>query len=325
MNNYERVCVVLVTFNRKDLLIECLEHLKKQTRAVDGVYIVDNASSDGTPDLLLEKGYINDLTKEGTESFVEYPYEKGILKVYYVRMSDNLGGAGGFHEGVKRALSKGFDWLWLMDDDVKPLEDCLENLLKYKDRADALMPLRKTLDGEMLGIESIRMNFKNPFASMNGKKIKEVYTSADDIPREGVSIGAVPFEGPLIRTQLIKKIGLPRPEFFIIGDDTDYSIRISKLSNILFIPTAEIIRVMPLTTASELNWKDYYYLRNLIYLDKLHANKLVYWIRPLVFTLWKIYTEGIRKKSYRNIKIILKSFIHGIKGKMGKTVTPGSI
>lgn len=324
MNNKEKVCVVLVTYNRKKLLIDCLEHLKRQTRSVDSVYIVDNASSDGTAELLLKHGYINKLPKEEVESFVQYQYQQRILNVYYVRMVENLGGAGGFSKGVKGALEKGFDWLWLMDDDVKPLEDCLENLLEHKNKADALMPLRKTPEGKMLGIESIEMNFKNAFVSMNGKKVKDVYPNIDDIPKEGIEIGSVPFEGPLIKTELIKKIGLPRPEFFIIGDDTDYSIRISKYSKILFIPNAQLVRVMPLTTSSELGWKDYYYLRNLIYLDKLHANKWVYWVRTTLFTLWKIYKEGLKQKSYKNTKLILKAFIHAKRGKMGKTVTPGS-
>jgi GT2 family glycosyltransferase len=56
--NKETVCAVVVTYNRKNLLIECLEGLRKQTRPVDAICLVDNASTDGTPDLLLEKGYI---------------------------------------------------------------------------------------------------------------------------------------------------------------------------------------------------------------------------------------------------------------------------
>ena len=57
---------------------------------------------------------------------LQFPYKT--VEVYYIRMHENTGGAGGFHEGVKRTY-RGYDWLWLMDDDVKADEQCLENLL----------------------------------------------------------------------------------------------------------------------------------------------------------------------------------------------------
>ena len=58
IKNKETVCVILVTFNRKKLLLECLEAIKKQTRPVDAIYIIDNASQDGTPELLKSESYI---------------------------------------------------------------------------------------------------------------------------------------------------------------------------------------------------------------------------------------------------------------------------
>ncbi|MCD6105633.1 MAG: glycosyltransferase, partial [Thermosipho sp. (in: Bacteria)] len=42
----ETVCAVVVTYNRKELLLECLEALRKQTRPLDAIYLIDNASTD---------------------------------------------------------------------------------------------------------------------------------------------------------------------------------------------------------------------------------------------------------------------------------------
>jgi rhamnopyranosyl-N-acetylglucosaminyl-diphospho-decaprenol beta-1,3/1,4-galactofuranosyltransferase len=119
----DSVCAVVVTYNRKNLLIECLEALRKQTRPIQGIYLIDNASTDGTPELLLEKGYISELPPENLKE----PWEKEFIiqnltngeeiKLHYVRMHENTGGAGGFYEGVKRGYERGYDWLWLMDDD----------------------------------------------------------------------------------------------------------------------------------------------------------------------------------------------------------------
>ena len=70
-------------------------------------------------------------------------------------MHENTGGAGGFHEGVKRAYKKGYDWLWLMDDDVEVKEDTLEKLGKYfvnakKDNIVALSSLKVNINGKIL-------------------------------------------------------------------------------------------------------------------------------------------------------------------------------
>jgi len=54
-NKKETVCAVVVTYNRKELLLECLEAIRKQTRPVQGIYLIDNASTDGTPKLLFFK------------------------------------------------------------------------------------------------------------------------------------------------------------------------------------------------------------------------------------------------------------------------------
>jgi len=142
----ESVCAVVVTYNRKNLLIECLEALRKQTRPIQGIYLIDNASTDKTPNLLLKKGYINtlpngNLTKPWEkESKIKNLTNGQVIKFYYVRMNKNCGGSGGFHEGVKRAYLEGYDWLWLMDDDVGPLEDCLENMLKLKNISYCIFP-----------------------------------------------------------------------------------------------------------------------------------------------------------------------------------------
>jgi rhamnopyranosyl-N-acetylglucosaminyl-diphospho-decaprenol beta-1,3/1,4-galactofuranosyltransferase len=116
------VAAVVVTFNRKVLLCECLDALLAQNVAVDRIVLINNASSDGTEDYLREKGYL------------------GNELIDYVRMPINGGGAGGFHEGVKRAYEAGFAWLWLMDDDVEPLPDALR-----KDGPISMTPVAASL------------------------------------------------------------------------------------------------------------------------------------------------------------------------------------
>ena len=55
----EKIAAVVVTYNRKDLLKECLDALLNQTRPLDSIILIDNASTDGTPEFLKEKGYLD--------------------------------------------------------------------------------------------------------------------------------------------------------------------------------------------------------------------------------------------------------------------------
>jgi len=110
-NKKEKIAAVVVTYNRKELLKECLDALLAQTYPVDSIILIDNASIDGTPEFLKEQGYLKN------------------PKIDYVRLPENTGGAGGFHEGVKRGYKKGYDWLWLMDDDAIAQKNTLEELM----------------------------------------------------------------------------------------------------------------------------------------------------------------------------------------------------
>ncbi len=74
-NKKETVCAVVVTYNRKNLLLECLEAIRKQTRPVDAIYIIDNASQDGTPEVLKSSGYIPELPPSNFSEIYEVEYQ----------------------------------------------------------------------------------------------------------------------------------------------------------------------------------------------------------------------------------------------------------
>jgi len=137
----DKVGTVIVTYNRKFSLINCLEKVINQTYLPDVVYVIDNFSTDGSPELLKEKGYIDDIPvvdNQPVEVVKKIKIQDRELEIRYVRMNENTGGAGGFYEGIKRSYEAGCDWIWLMDDDGFPSPNCLENLMKHKDKGDFL-------------------------------------------------------------------------------------------------------------------------------------------------------------------------------------------
>ena len=129
----ETVCAVVVTFNRKSLLRGCLKSLQNQSRALDSILVVDNASTDGTLSMLSS----------------EFPDVETLV------LTQNEGGAGGFHEGMKRAFEMGFSWIWIMDDDGTPAPNCLELLLNHQiggEEAQVLVPIQRDTSGRNYGV-----------------------------------------------------------------------------------------------------------------------------------------------------------------------------
>jgi GT2 family glycosyltransferase len=308
-NKKETVCAVVVTYNRKNLLIECLEAIRKQTRPVDAIYIIDNASTDGTPDLLLEKGYIKELPPKNLTE----PWEKTfsiphllidgstLLPIHYVRMHENTGGAGGFYEGVKRAYERGYDWLWLMDDDGKPKDNCLENLLNHKDKGDFLAPLVIDIDNKD------ELSFV--IWDENKKNIKRL----GDIQKEIYYKTANPFNGILISKKLVQKIGYPKKEMFIWGDEVEYQKRVIKNNfNVLTITSAihyhpkGRVKQLKILNKFYINWQDnelknYCDIRNRFYIAKHYSYVDIY----------KIYIKYCL--AFLSFKISFKDFIFFLK------------
>lgn len=188
----ERVCAVVVTFKRQELLKGCLSALLSQTRPLDGILVVDNASNDGTVEMVRE----------------QFP------SVEVLELDENSGGAGGFHAGMKHAFGQGYDWLWLMDDDGRAASDCLEQLLGASDRPGARVPMQRDESGRFYGV--------GQWPHFETDITPRILAHAQ--PIEGKFLFA--FVGPLIHREVVEKIGLPIKEFFIWFDDVEYALRI---------------------------------------------------------------------------------------------------
>ena len=115
MNQEKEIGIVIVTFNRKKLLLHTLRAIAGQTYENYRVFIIDNASTDGTEE------YIAEFLQENK-------------KFMYKRMQTNTGGAGGFHEGVKIAYQENVDYVWGMDDDAVPEKNALQVLVETAEK-----------------------------------------------------------------------------------------------------------------------------------------------------------------------------------------------
>ncbi len=226
MNDEKRIKVaaVIVTYNRKELLCECLDAVLRQTRPVEAVYIIDNASTDGTPEYLMEKGFIDKPLYPGgapDEEVKTLPlpsFPDKTVEIHYVRMHVNTGGAGGFYEGIKRCYESGFDWVWLMDDDGIPAEDQLAELLDKSVKNNLLMAGPLVIDKDNEQVLTFRRADRD-----------DIENSVDALKAYAVS-GIIyscifAFNGTLLSMKVVEKIGNIKKEMFIWGDEKEYVLR----------------------------------------------------------------------------------------------------
>lgn len=210
-----KIAAVVVTFNRKELLSECVDALLNQTYEEFDILVIDNASTDGTADL-----FINNQNE----------------RIKYINTGANLGGAGGFNFGIKEAYARGYDYYWLMDDDSIASPTALEEVVKTSDK----------LNGEY-GFICSRVDFTdNTPCLMNVPDLLDEYDS--DIQRATRAT----FVGFYTRREVVLDIGLPIKEFFIWADDTNYSLRINKKYKNYYASSSVIVHKMKVNSAANI-------------------------------------------------------------------------
>ena len=269
-----RVGAAVVTFNRLSALQRCLASIWEQSYPPSTVLVVDNHSSDGTSEYL-------------AATAITSP------SLTVLRMSENLGPAGGFAKGMTWAVQKGYDYLWLMDDDCFPDNSCLDILLRSINRMDGAIVFPQTI--EKTGRPS-------------------------DYPG---------WWGVLIPCQLAECAGVPKEELFWWIEDTEYlQWRLPIIYGAQTIYAREAITQHTATRPRHKPaWKYYYESRNTVYYrlyvqQKRYARRcrrLIKFVGKTWLRIIFVEDEKLKKSRY-----FLKGTWHGLKGRLGKTIDPAS-
>ena len=203
------VVIAIVTFNRSALLDDLLRSAAAMTTPADRIVIVDNASTDDTQDVIAQ----------WTPRFPD-----GV--VVNRRLETNTGGAGGFSEGTRVALELGADWVWLMDDDVEILPDALELFAPWMARFQVIHGRRYDVDGTPFYWQA---KFNEFLGVPLPYSVKTFNTEGYAVTNSGT------FEGMLIHADVVERIGLPDPRFFISWDDAVYAWLASLETEVVYV------------------------------------------------------------------------------------------
>lgn len=269
----ETTGVVVVTFNRADLLERMLEGLGALDPAPELVVVVDNASTDHTPDVLAA------CTLPGLQ---------------VVRTAENLGGAGGFHLGTRTAYDAGVDRIWLMDDDVLPATDCLGVLLAADE--DCLMAVREDSHGRLCEKAATRFDLANPLAVKPKTAMVETDWVTRDAMPERVELENVAFEGFMVRRRVLEAVGLPDPTYFIFYDDVDFAVRARRAGfRIWALRDAVLVRQLDFDQQHDLaGWKGFFMYRNLFVVHLRYGENALVRAKPWLIALAVVALSPLR-------------------------------
>jgi rhamnopyranosyl-N-acetylglucosaminyl-diphospho-decaprenol beta-1,3/1,4-galactofuranosyltransferase len=275
MSARETVAVVVVTHNRADLLVGMLDGLAAQTHAPDAVIVIDNASTDHTREVLSQRMARTDLPLE-------------------VVTQENLGGAGGFHRGVRTAYERGFGRIWLMDDDVVPAPDCLATLMAVDE--DCLIAVREDLSGALVEKAAVEFDLRNPLAIRPKRStVDSTYADRASMPPLA-EVQNVAFEGFMVRRSVVAEIGFPDPAFFIFYDDVDFAVRAREAGrHVWAVRDAVLVRQLDFNQQHDLSgWKGFYMYRNLFVVHLRHGENVLVRLKPWLITVGVVLLSPVR-------------------------------
>lgn len=285
------VCAVVVTYNRKELVKKCIEGILAQKGAKCDIIVIDNGSKDGTEELFC------------TEFSME--------NIKYINLGENTGCAAGTSRGIKEAVLSGYEYIWVMDDDVFPHEDALKQLLIANDELHGewgiLSGAAYWVDGSIC--ESNRQK-KSLFRFMKDK----------DYNKRFVKVRMVSLASMFVKAKVVREVGLPISEYYIYTEDYEFCSRVGKKYPIYVVPASKVTHAMKINRKANLvkDTPDRLYRYKYLYRNDVHCYRKLGIEGFLYLSLKFVYTYMmvlLKEKEHKKEKIntLITGYSEGIK------------
>ena len=331
------VCIIILAYGPRT------EHLKNVLEAVldeepGHVIVVANAVNSNTDNLLkeLEKRY------------------KSLLEI--IHSDENIGSSGGYALGLQTALNSHFDFFWLLDDDNLPnyrsLIPLLNSFVFYNKTIEKRNLMLQSLRVSLPSMKNIVQNGMKPHLPKNGSFIGfHILNLKDDLNKylnkylrkktpkmfinykKPIKLHWSTYGGLFMHRNVVDKIGLPNPDFFIDMDDLAYTLKFSlNGGNIFLVPESRLTDLDPLSNVTDINKPNiyrqlnllsdkrcYYRTRNRIYLGKLFfpGNPITYFINKWLY-LFLLFSFTVTLFTYKRFNLIIKAIRDGEQARLGK-------
>jgi rhamnopyranosyl-N-acetylglucosaminyl-diphospho-decaprenol beta-1,3/1,4-galactofuranosyltransferase len=282
------VCAILVTYNRLDTLRSALDHVLAQEVKPTTIVIVDNNSTDGTIE------------------FLQSVHAR--QNIHCIFMDNNTGSAGAIAAGMEFGLKQiqtTYDYFWVLDDDTLYAPNALKDLIENIQQTEF----------SMIGLHGAHIRM--------GRKIQV----KDDVRLQEVDYAMI--DGALIKADVVRNIGTVCEEFFMMCDDHEYSVRMKRKGYRIGVLKNGADNRLYLGGGGQFTratlWRGYYSARNHIFIIKKHfsfVNLLGYCLLQSKLLVTAAFLAPDR---FRRIKFRLMGIWHGIIGRGGRVLEPGTL
>ena len=264
LNDNFKIAVVIVTFNRCDELVKTISAIQNQGILENDIIVINNNSTDNTKNIL-------------------HSNYKNILSLH---LNENIASAGGFSKGMQTAYEKGYDWVWLFNDDSRPVEGSLKSILEHLNSDKIQIGLLKIANKDE--------NNKAVLLYWNGVR-KPVSV---DVSNEIVQTDLITFDGCIISKKTIEKIGYCDPLYFMGTYEFDYCLKAKDAGiGVYTLPNGLIEDGKLGGKNGTPPWRQYYNTRNHLWLALNRKSFVIFkgWlIREIKYTL-SIILSGDKK------------------------------
>ena len=264
LNDNFKIAVVIVTFNRCDELVKTITAIQNQGILENDIIVINNNSTDTTKNIL-DSNYKN---------------------IQSIHLNENIASAGGFSKGMQTAFEKGYDWVWLFNDDSRPVEGSLQSILAHLNSDKIQIGLLKIANKDE--------NNKAVLLYWNGVR-KPVYV---DVSNDIVQTDLITFDGCIISKKTIEKIGYCDPLYFMGTYEFDYCLKAKDAGiGVYTLPNGLIEDGKLGGKNGTPPWRQYYNTRNHLWLALNRKSIIIFkgWLlREIKYTL-SIILSGDKK------------------------------
>lgn len=326
------VCVVTVTYGERfSLLAEVVYEILEQ--GVSRIIIVDNNSND------LSRQKLQDLQDRN----------KNIINI--IQLPENTGPDNGFRVGLQAAHScNDTDFIWLLDDDNRPKQNALKELLDFWDRLDiqekknsCLASLRESFTtfkkAVMTTNPELPVGPRNSYRNFHILDLyRKIYNRIFQHENSKISNKAygellvAPYGGMFFPRDLLSTIGYPDNKFFIYCGDFEFSHRIVKQGGKIFLILNSVIEDLDKSwhtrksgpdflklAGMDANFRLYYDVRNRVFfeLNQLVNDRMIYSLNMLIYSILFVFSV-LALLNFSKIPVYIEAILDGLRGKLGK-------
>lgn len=291
MLSKDTIGVVIVTFRRPGQLEKTLKAIRSQGILPEQIWVINNDKSE-------DLGYLT--------------CKEDLAGINLIISEENIASAGGFALGMNLVSKSGLNWIWLFNDDSRPVNGSLESILSHKEI------LEKPKSG-MIKISNLNQRREAILQNWKGRRVPTYVPVSNEL----IETDLVTFDGCLISTSLIKEIGTCDPAYFMGTYEFDFCLKAKDHDfKVYTLPNGLIEDEKSGSIGGTPPWRQYYNTRNHLWLGLNRKSSKTIWawiVRELKFTYAILRWED--QKGFR-IGLKLLATWHALIGKRGRVLNP---